>query len=75
VLRHQDAAETFRVDRLPVELVNATRAVEAEIHGAGDAAAWHRGGRALQVLGRVADEVFDRLTVAERSWDGILQSR
>ena len=50
VLRHQDAAEALRVDHLPVELPRAARAVEAEIHGAGDAAAGHRGGHALQVL-------------------------
>ena len=37
MLRHQDAADVVRVDRLPVELPQAARAVEAEIHGAGDA--------------------------------------
>jgi len=66
VLRHQDAAEAFRVDHLPVELPRSIRAVEAEIDGAGDAAAGHRGGHALQVLSGVADEVLDRLAVDER---------
>ena len=75
VLRHQDAAEAFRVDRLLVELPHAVGAVEAEIDGAGDAAAGHRGGHALQVLGGVADEVLDRLTVDERGRSGILQRR
>ena len=53
----------------------AVGAVEAEIHGAGDAAAGHRGGHALQVLGGVADEVLDRLAVDERGRNGILQRR
>src|SRR6476646_2181005 len=75
VLRHQDAAETFRVDHLPIELEYSSGAVEAEIHGAGDATAGHRGGHALQVLSGVADEVLDRLAVDERGRNGILQSR
>jgi hypothetical protein len=75
VLRHQDAAEALRVvDFLLVELPHSGGAVEAEIHGTGDAAAGHCSRHLLQVPRTIADEVLDRLT-AERGRDGIPQSR
>jgi hypothetical protein len=76
VFRHQDAAEALRVDPFLVQLPVACIAVEAEIHGIGDAAAavGHSGCHVPQVCGGVADVVLDRLAV-ERGGDGILQSR
>jgi len=74
MLRHQDAAEAFRIDRLLVELPHSGGAVEAEIHGARNATARQRCSSALQVLGGIADEVLDRLTV-ERGRNRVPQSR